>query len=449
MPDISNIVSVNVRVTTAPLGARGFGRVLILGTHSRFAERFRIYEQLADLETDGFLETDPEYKAAAVVFAGEYDTPLDVMIGRRAPAGQVAQLWTVTITGAVAGFKYTIGFGLDVVEYTAPASGATVTTIRDAVLALASAKGWPAVAAASSTDALTITLEGGRDHDVSVSANMSAVETTPPVAATETVGAALSAIAGAGAIFFGLAITGNIWTDVDALATWSASNGDRFPVYDTDGLAVADVGDAADNASNYKAASLDIFGLWGAFPWERPALSALAQRLAVNPDVSATTWEFLILPLTRPTPDTILTATRRAALDAKNVAYYAEIGDARALLNTKVARGEWADVVTGIVWLKARLQEATFARLQAATLAAKKLDYTNAGGRAVLESIARAVLTRAVNTTFLSSFAPGPLPDFDALSPSTRATRVAPALVFNGRIAGAIHKSALQINLTA
>lgn len=448
MPDISNIVNVDVRVTSAGLGARGFARVLILGTHARFVERFRIYQALDAMIADGFVESDPEYKAAATAFAGTNDTPLDVMIGRRAPAGQVAQVWTVTITSAVVGFKYTVALGLEVLEYTAP-SGATVTTIRDALLALIQAAGWPLVAASNSTDAITLTLEGGRAHDVTVSANASVAETTPPVAATETVSAALTAIKGAGAVFFGVALTGNIWTDVDSLVGWTASNGDYFPVYDTDDLDVVDIGNTTDNASDYKNASYDIFGLWGAFPWERPALSLAAQRLAVDPDVSATTWELMILPGCRPTPDNILTSTRIAALEAKNVAYYAEFGDARAVVNSKVARGEWADVVVGIVWLKSRLQEATFNAIQAATLRGSKLAFTNADGRGVLENVARAQLQRAIDTGFLASYAPGTLPDFDTLAPAVRATRRAPALVFNGRIAGAVHKADFQINLTA
>ena len=450
MPDLSNIVNVDVRVTAAGIGARGVGRICILGTHSRFLERFRIYQDVDAMIADGFVETDPEYKAAAIVFAGTNDAPLDVMIGRRAPADQVAQLWTVTITSAVGGFKYTLALGLEVLEYTAPASGATTTTIRNAILALAQAAGWPLVAASSSTAALTLTLEPGRAHAVTVSSNMSVAETTAPVAATETVSAALTAIKGAGAVFFGVALTGNIWADVDSLVGWTAARaGEYLPIYDTDDLDVVDVGNTTDNASDYKNASYDIFGLWGAFPWERPALSLAAQRLAVDPDVSATTWELMILPGARPTPDNILTATRITALEAKNVAYYAEFGDARATQNTKVARGEWADVVVGIVWLKARLQEATFNALQAATLRGSKLAFTNNDGRAVLETIARAQLQRAIDTRFLESFTPGTLPNFDTLSPSVRATRRAPALIFNGRIAGAIHKSDLQINLTA
>lgn len=449
MPDLSNIVNVDVRVTSAGIGARGVGRVCIVGTHSRFLERFRIYQDVASMIDDGFVETDPEYKAASTVFAGTNDQPLEVMIGRRAPAAQVAQLWTVTITSAVAGFKYTLALGLEVLEYTAPATGATTTTIRNALLALAQAARWPLVAASSSTAAITLTLEPGRAHAVTVSSNMSVAQTTAPEAATETVSAALTAIKGAGGVFFGVTLTGNIWADVDSLVTWTAANGDYLPFYDTDDLDVVDIGNTTDNASDYKGASYDIFGLWGAFPWERPALSLAAQRLAVDPDVSATTWELMILPGARPTPDNILTATRIAALEAKNIAFYAEFGDARATQNTKVARGEWADIVVGIVWLKARLQEATFNALQAATLRGSKLAFTNNDGRAVLETIARAQLQRAIDTRFLESFAPATLPNFDTLSPSVRATRRAPALIFNGRIAGAIHKADFQINLTA
>lgn len=450
MPSLANIVNVDVRVTSAGIGAAGFARVLILGTHARFLERFRIYEDLKSMIADGFVEADPEYKAAATAFAGTNDQPLDVMIGRRAPAGQTAQVWTVTVTSAVAGFKYTVALGLEVLEYTAAASGETVTTIRNALLGLIQAAGWPLVAASSSTDAITLTLEGGRDHDVTVSANMSVTETTAPVAATETVSAALTAIKGAGAVFFGVAITGNIWTDVDSLTAWTASaGGDYFPIYDTDDVDVATLATTTDNASDYKGASYDVFGLWGAFPWERPSLSLAAQRLAVDPDVSATTWELMTLPGCRPTPDNILTATRIAALEAKNVAYYAEFGDARGTVNTKVARGEWADVIVGVAWLKARLQEATFNAIQAATLRGSKLAFTNADGRTVLETIARGVLQRAIETRFLESYTRGALPDFDTLAPATRATRRAPALIFNGRIAGAVHGGDFQINLTA
>ena len=449
MPDLSTVVNVNVRVTAAGVGARGFGRVCILGTHSRFAERFRLYESLAAMEADGFVATDPEYKAAAVVFAGLYDTPLEVMIGRRNPASQVAQLQTITVSSAVAGFVYTVALGLEVLSYQAAASGETTTTIRNALLALMQAARWPGVSASSSTAAITFTSEPGRAHTITVSSNLSVTETTAPVAAAETVGAALSAIVAAGGAFTGVYLTGNLWGDIDDLATWTASNGDYAPVYDTDDLDVADVAETTDNASDYKGAQYDITGIWGAFPWERPALSALAQRLAINPDISATTWEFLILPGCRPTPDTILTATRRAALLAKNVAFYGEFGGRPALVNTKVARGEWIDVVLGVAWLKVRLQERTFNALQAATLRGSKLSFTNADGRSVLETLARQTFRQAITTGFLSSFEAVSLPDFDTLPSATRATREAPALTFGGRIAGAIHKANLLVNLIA
>lgn len=449
---LSDIAKATITTSSVAVGRAGFSTLMILGQHARFLERFKIYggsTPLDDMKADGFTEDDPEYAAAAIAFQQRFNRPASVTIGRRAVAGAVAQINTITITTAVDGYTYKLGLGYDFVEYTANGTD-TVTTIRDALLALVPSS-WPFTAAASSTDAITFTGKWvGVVFTFRVSAaNMTSNVDTAAVAPTETVDDALAAITSAGAAFFGLAAVSNVQADVDALSAYSEPRGVLYSNR-TDSDDVANAAVTNDPASTYRDASrFQTYTIWHFAPWEFPDVSLTCGRLAVNLDEVAATWELMTLPGVRTSPDAVLSTTMKTALEGKNVVWYEEAGGQPVTRNTKVASGEWIDVVTGIAWLKTRIQEDAFATMKGETLRPGKLDFTNEGGVTTLDAVLRRRLTRAVGTRFLRpGFTTSP-PDVDELEAADRATRELPAIAFEAQIRGAIHVANFSGVLTA
>lgn len=448
---LQDIAKATITTSSVDVGRAGFSALLILGHDARFLERFRIYSgstPLDDMIADGFTVDDPEYAAAAVAFSQRYNKPASVIIGRRDPTGGDAQDNTITITSAVDGFTYKLGLDQDFVEYTAGAAD-TVTTIRDALLALAPSS-WPFTKASSSTDAITFTGKWiGVAFTFNVSANMTSNVDQAAVAPTETVDAALNAITSTGAKFFGLAAVSNMAADVAALVAYAEPRGVLFS-WRTSSADVANAAITNDPASTFQdAARFQSYGIWHFAPWEFPDVSLTAGRLAVNLDEQAPTWELMTLPGVRTSPDAVLTSTMKAALKDKNVLWYEEAGGQPVVRNTKTAAGEWIDVVVGIAWLTARVQENAFSKMKGATLAGSKLDYTNEGGVAVLESGLRQDLNRAVASGFIRKDYTITPPDVDELPSATRATRELPAIQFNAQIKGAIHVANFTGVLTA
>jgi hypothetical protein len=101
---LSDIIDVQISIESAAIVAAGFGVPLILGTHTRFAERYREYESVADMleAPDAFLATDAEY-LSAVALMSQTNTVERFLVGRRAAAvAQVTDIVIDTVTSSVA-----------------------------------------------------------------------------------------------------------------------------------------------------------------------------------------------------------------------------------------------------------------------------------------------------------------------------------------------------------
>lgn len=79
--DIRNIVDVQITRETARITQVGFGTPLILGLHTKFAERIKFYADMEEV-ADDFAITDLEYLAANAAFSQALK-PEQVAIGRR------------------------------------------------------------------------------------------------------------------------------------------------------------------------------------------------------------------------------------------------------------------------------------------------------------------------------------------------------------------------------
>ena len=175
------------------------------------------------------------------------------------------------------------------------------------------------------------------------------------------------------------------------------------------------------------------FGIYNTNSAGTVPAAAYAGRYAPEP-AGSITWVYKTL--VGIVADTF-TATQETNLKAKNVNYYTTIEGVDVVYgNGVVASGEYIDVMIGIDWIHARLQERIFGTL----LNNRKIGYTG-DGVAKIEAEVRAVLAEASDRGILANDTPPVIkvPNVLALTPAQRNTRVLPAITFRARLAGAIH----------
>ncbi len=131
-----------------------------------------------------------------------------------------------------------------------------------------------------------------------------------------------------------------------------------------------------------------------------------------------------------------LTTTQSNTALAKKANTYEFVGGVGITANGTVAQGEYIDIVRGIDWLTARIQEFVFSVL----VQNPKVPYTDAG-IAVIQSEVMRALSLGVSNDFLAS-SPAPLvtvPKAADVPPTDKANRILRNVKFVATLSGAIH----------
>ncbi len=166
---------------------------------------------------------------------------------------------------------------------------------------------------------------------------------------------------------------------------------------------------------------------------DMPHCAWAGRVLPENP--GSVTWMFK--SLSGVTAESFTTA-EQGKLDSNNVNRYVKISGLSITRNgTSSKSGFYVDVIRGIDFIKARMQEAIFRQL--ATL--KKIPFTDQG-IAVVENEIRAILRLSISQGILSSD-PQPVvlvPKASDVQPSDKANRTLPDVSFSATLAGAVHK---------
>lgn len=141
-----------------------------------------------------------------------------------------------------------------------------------------------------------------------------------------------------------------------------------------------------------------------------------------------------------------LSATQVSALDDKNVNYYTRLGGVNMFRTGTTSQGEWIDVIIGLDWVQARLQEQIFFRL-----ATKKKVPMTQEGAAIIEAEIRHVLSQGEQNGLIAT-----APKYVVRSPEVlnipeiqRNQRVMGDFFFEFRLAGAVHKVIVRGTVTA
>lgn len=254
----------------------------------------------------------------------------------------------------------------------------------------------------------------------------------------------LNALLTADPDFYGLALDSTAADELELAFAWAGSNRRLF-AYQSADSACGDPSDETDILSVAQAAAAGY-----ATGWYHPAIGGadaqvaaalLGNRLPVDP--GSDTWAFKTLAgVTVRSP----TTTARAAVLAKNGNVYERKNGVNVTFPGKVALGEWVDVVRGLDWQRARMQEALFA-LQTANA---KVAYTDEGIRLIAAAIF-GVLSQGV-TAGLYAADPKPTvsaPRARATSSGNRSARQLPGVTFAAQLAGAIHTATVTGTATA
>lgn len=134
------------------------------------------------------------------------------------------------------------------------------------------------------------------------------------------------------------------------------------------------------------------------------------------------------------TPDSMTTAQKSAA-HGKNVNTFTTVAGADITEKGRVASGEWIDVIIGLDWLKARLQETVYGAL----VANRKISYDDAG-ITVIAGLVQSILEEAGRKGVLQlDSIELTVPKYSAISTADKTARKLPDVKFKALLQGAIH----------
>lgn len=247
----------------------------------------------------------------------------------------------------------------------------------------------------------------------------------------ETYTAALNAVVAADNDWYGLAADTITAADIFEIATWAEARTKIYVARSADADIITNAAD--DIASDLEAANFDRTALMYHPNSATVYIDAawLGNCLVLDP--GSETWKFKTLG---GIPVYMLTESQRQYALGKGANVYQRIAGVNITENGTVASGEYIDVMRGIDWLKARLQERIYSRL----INAPKIPFTNSG-IAVIETAVRQQLDIALTAGLI---APEPsytvtVPDVLATDEMDRQRRELRGVTFRARLAGAIH----------
>lgn len=136
-----------------------------------------------------------------------------------------------------------------------------------------------------------------------------------------------------------------------------------------------------------------------------------------------------------------LSETHKVNLRAKSCNFVYTVAGRNITAEGVVSSGEFIDIIRGVDWFEARLQERIFLLLANAA----KVPFTD-GGIALIEGEVRSQCTEGIEAGFLTNN-PAPevfVPKAADVSTLNKAARLLPDVKFNATIAGAVHKTTIS-----
>lgn len=433
---IDNIVEVFITREATPVKRENFGIELILGVNKVFAERAKSYSSLSEMVNDGFLTTDKEYLAAEKTFS-QVPRPEQIVVGRRA-----SDKTLIKITNVVADIDYKTTINDVNYIYDSGVAPTAITIAAGLVLAIN-----------GGTEPVTATdnLDGTYDLDADVPgvAYTVAVDTDQTVTShtlNDTITDDIIAIQNFNNEWYIISEMSQNSVDVLELAAWVETQPKLFGTTSDDNNIVDQSisGDTTSIAALLRSADYDrtYVAYWNADYLKvvddstNKYLDAAWNGVQLTKDPGKSTWAHKNIKAFQPIT---LNSTQVRNGTSKFANLYIVAGaDGRTRFGT-VASGEYIDIMRGIDWLTARLQEDVFILLATT----EKVPFTSAG-IAMVEGVIKSVLNEAVNVGLLEAGYVVEVPKIQDVDPIDRANRLLTGITFKAIPAGAIH--IIQIN---
>jgi hypothetical protein len=437
---ISSIVSVSISRQTRAVSSAAFGVPLVLGIHTKFAERIKFVDDMTGVTALGFTSSDTVYKMAAQVF-GQTPKPNQVAIGRReANAARTMLLdFSVDLIADNVINGTVNGVAISPITFTSTHAN-TMSLLEAAVEAIDGVD-----TATISGNNLSVAFDAGVDGSLSgftVAGGVSVpVVTITTSTAGKNIASELDLLVVESEGWYQLLIDSQAEVDIKAAAGWVESHNPQkiFSYWTTD--TDAKTGATTDVAYKMKALGYTkSFGTYHVGANEFPDC-AIIGRMAPEVPGSAT---FKFKSITGVTADA-LNQSEVNYLVGKNVNHYVNVGSLDIYKEGVTASGEFIDVIIGAAWIESEIQSRIYTKL----VNAKKIPYTDAGVGIITNEV-NAVLNEAVIKGILSDN-PAPVvtaPLVADISAANKANRLLPDITFTGTLAGAIHKTTISGTIT-
>jgi len=431
---LSDVVDVTIVTLSRGISQAGFGTALIAGYHTEYLDLVREYSDLDALAADGFSTYHPIYRAAQKLFA-QSPHPPTFKVGRRAtPFSQAVELEVTDDTeGLVYSVKVISPDGTETVcSYTVQAAD-TLNDIAVALAALITAiSGITAAAPIGAVIEPAADTAGDYFYFEELNAELLFTDVTPDPG----IAADLAAIKLADNDWYALAIDSNSEAEIKAAAAVIEADS-KIAAFNTRDSGCANASVTDDVASDLQAAGyLRTPIMFSKHHAGYAGAAWLGRMLPTAPGTA--TWAFKLL--SGVIVDS-LNVNETSALEGKNCNYYVPIASANVTLWGKSPSGEYIDVVRGVDWMTARIQERVFLLF----LNNPKVPYTDSGADRVRSEV-RAQMREGVTVGFLAG-----VPDFIVTVPlvadvaaADKIDRLLPDVYFEGTLAGAIHKTRMR-----
>jgi hypothetical protein len=446
MSAIDTLININISVISKAVPQKSFSIPLIIGpTTTGWSDFVHAYTSAADMLSDGFTTSSPEY-VYALELTEQGLVPTQFYVGRRTLA--VIQVDTITPT-AVDNTLYEVTIGTANYSYTS-GSGATVSQIVSGLIALINADSTaPCIASGSVTLILTAKVAGaGFQTSINANVDLALVHTT----ANHGIADDLNNIISENNNWYGIVLCSNADSDIEQLAAAVQPLIKIFLAASSDSaIATSSNTDLLSNlqGKNYTrtaliyspgSANLGIDAAW------------LGGQLPAIP--GSNNWAFQTL--VGISPDNISDNSRSiiigdpvAQVAGKNGNIYTTVAGVDITQMGIMVGGQFIDITIGADWLQNQIQTNIYQLFVNAAQAHTKVPYTNKGTAQLIQCVQSAIDVGIVNGLIdgaqkISITAP----DVTTISITQRANRVAPTISFTCVLQGAFNAAVVNGTVT-
>lgn len=252
---------------------------------------------------------------------------------------------------------------------------------------------------------------------------------------TETWTAALTAIATEDNDWYGLLTLTLTLADQQLAAAWTEANKKLYGIPSADVNVVDGTGDIAEyiNTQGYDRSFViyhpDAALASALAPY--PAAAWIGKQFPKNPGSS--NWANQTLS---GISAVALTGGQLSTIEGKKGNYYVSVAGVSITRLGTVGSGEYIDIIRGVDWLEARIQQLVFTPF----IQQEKIPYTNTGVQIVVGQL-KAALEEGVTRGLITADYTISYPDVANISAAEKAARNLPDITFNATLQGAINKT--------